>query len=216
MAGALVVVGEALGAGADLDLAALDAHHLGAVGDRLEAGPLVDLDRLVALDHLEQLEHRLVVLVLVGDQHLVGEAVAKQGLFGVELDLVEDLERALAHLGHVGEALVAAQDRKLVARRARVLDRVVEAPELAAQRLAPADLLGEPELLEVGDVPQVPDQGAQDRGVDAVELLVGERLDERQRACARLAETRGDLRLARLDLDRRDDAGTLTSAASRA
>ncbi len=50
----------------------------------------------------------------------------------VELDVgFEDVERPLADLAHVGAELVAAQDRQLVAGLARVLDRVVEAPELA-------------------------------------------------------------------------------------
>ena len=49
----LVVVGEAGFAGADLDLAAFDADHLGPVGDRLRGRRRVALDRLVALDHLQ-------------------------------------------------------------------------------------------------------------------------------------------------------------------
>ena len=130
------------------------------------------------------------MLVLVGEQHLVDEAVAQQRVLGVgvELDLVEHLERALADVGHVGAQLGVAQDRQLAAGLARVLDRVVEAAELAVQRLAAADRLHQPELLEVGDVAEVPGQRAEDRRVDAVELLVVERLDQLQRARARLGE----------------------------
>jgi hypothetical protein len=85
------------------------------------------------------------VLLLVGDQHLVDEAVAELGNAGVlEVDLVEDLERALADLAHVGPQLRAAEDRKLVPARARVLDRVVETAEVPVERLAAARALDEP------------------------------------------------------------------------
>ena len=43
------------------------------------------------------------------------------------------------------------------------------------QRLAVADRLHEPQLLEVGDVTEVPGQRAEDGRVDAVELLVVKR-----------------------------------------
>ena len=105
---------------------------------------------------------------------------------------VEHLERALADVGEVGAQLGVAQDRQLAAGLARVLDRVVEAAELAVQRLALADRLHQPELLEVGDVAEVPGQRAEDRRVDAVELLVVERLDQLQGAPARLGEALRD------------------------
>jgi hypothetical protein len=126
----------------------------------------------------------------VGEQHLVNEAFAQQWLLrvGADLDLVEHLERALAHVGQVGAQLGVAQDRQLAARLARILDRVVEATELAVQRLARADRLDQPELLEVGDVAEVPGQRAEDRRVDAVELLVVELLDQRIGAPARRRE----------------------------
>jgi len=136
------------------------------------------------------------VLVLVREQHLVDEAVGEQAVLRIKLDLVEDLERALADLVHVGADLVGAQDRQLAPDLAGLLDRVVELAEVAAQRLAPADPLDEPELLEVSDVPKVPDQGAQDRVVDPVELLVRERLDQLQGVTTCLLQTPGQLGLA--------------------
>ena len=92
------------------------------------------------------------------------------------------VKRPLADVGHVGAQLGVAQDRQLAARPARVLDRVVEAAEVAVQRLALADRLHQPELLEVGDVPEIPGQRAEHRRVDPVELLVVERLDQPQGA----------------------------------
>ena len=57
------------------------------------------------------------------------------------------------------------------------------------QRLAVADRLHQPELLEVGDVAEVPGERAEQRRVDPVELLVVERLDQLQGPPARLGET---------------------------
>jgi hypothetical protein len=119
------------------------------------------------------------VLVLVGEQHLVDEPVGKQGMVrGLQLDLVEDVERALAHLVEVGAQLLTAQDRQRAANAPGVLDRVVVAAQLAVQRLPPANGLDQPQLLEVGDVPQVPGQRAEDGRVNPVQLLVGQRRDE--------------------------------------
>jgi hypothetical protein len=132
------------------------------------------------------------VLVLVGEQHLVDEAAGEQWVVGVEIHLVEDLERPFANLGQIGADLVGGQDRQLATDLARLLDRVVEVSQLTAQRLAPTDPADEPELLEVGDVPEVPDQRAEDRRVDAVELLVAERLDQLQGALPRLGQPLGD------------------------
>jgi hypothetical protein len=168
--------------------ARLDRDHLGALGDRLARRRAIHLDGLVGLDHLQQLQHRLVVLVLVGEQHVVDEAVGQQGIARLQVDLIEHLERALADPVHIGTHLVGLQDRQLTADLARLLDRVVELAQVAAQRLAAADVPDQPQLLEVADVAQVPDQRAQDRRVDAVELFLRERLDQLERVSARLRE----------------------------
>ena len=88
---------------------------------------------------------------------------------------------------------------------ARVLDRVVEAAEVAVERLAAAGLLHEPELLEVGDVAEVPGERAEDRRVDGVELLLAELLDQQQGALARLAQPFGDRRPSVAGAGRRDE-----------
>ena len=140
------------------------------------------------------------MLVLVREQHLVDEAVVDQGVgMAVELDRLEHVEGPAADLLHVGAQIVAAQDRQLVADLARVLDRVVERAQLAVHRVAIPDALNQPELLEVGDVAEVPGERAEDRRVDRVELLVGERLDEPERAFAGLGEAVGD---ALVEVDR--------------
>jgi len=132
----------------------------------------------------------------VGEEHLVDEAVGEQGVLGAELDLPQHLECPLADLLHVGANLVGPQDRQLAADLARLLDRVIERAEVPAQGLAAADPLDQPELLEVGDVPEIPDQRAENRVVDAVELLVRERLDQLQGVTACLLQVPGQLGLA--------------------
>jgi hypothetical protein len=118
----------------------------------------------------------------MGDQHLVGESLAENRVPRiVEVDRGEDLEGPLADLGHVRAQLLAAQDRKLVAPRPGVLDRVVETSEVAVERIPAAGGLDQPELFEVGDVPEVPGERAEERRMDGVELLVVELLDQQER-----------------------------------
>jgi hypothetical protein len=128
----------------------------------------------------------------MGEQHLVDEPADEQGVPAVQIDPAEHFERALPDLLHVRPHLVGAQDRELAPDLPRLLDRVVELAEVAAERLAPPDPLNEPELLEVGDVAEIPDQGTQQRVVDPVELLVRERLDQAEGVTARLIEPPGE------------------------
>jgi hypothetical protein len=130
--------------------------------------------------------------MLVREQHLVDEAVGEQGIPAGEIDPAEHLERPLPDLLHVRPHLVGAQDRELAPDLPGLLDRVVELAEVAAERLAAADPLDQPEFLEVGDVAQVPDQGTEQRVVDAVELLVGEGLDQSEGVTARPVEPLGE------------------------
>jgi hypothetical protein len=168
------------------------------------------------------------VLVLVGEDQLVDESVAEDriGVIGGQVDALQYVERALSDLLHIGAALVAAENRELVTGRPRILDRVVEAPEAAIERLALADRLDQPELLEVRDVPEVPGERAQDRRVLPVELFLGERGDQLEGAGARLGEPIRDLlpellwcdgrRLGRrYRLEGSLDGGTLTTLARR-
>jgi hypothetical protein len=130
------------------------------------------------------------VLQLVGDQHPVDEAVAQQPVLGVggDVHVLQYVEGAGADVLHVGAELRVAQDRQPAADLARALDRVVEAAELAVQRRAIADPPHQPQLLEVGDVAEVPGERAQQRRVDGVQLLVVELLDQGERAPAGLPQ----------------------------
>ena len=86
MARALVVVGKALGGCPDLVLAPRHPDRFGVRPESTESAEL-GVDGTVVLDHLQQLQHRLVVLLLVGQQHLVDEAFAQQRILGVGSDI---------------------------------------------------------------------------------------------------------------------------------
>jgi hypothetical protein len=124
----------------------------------------------------------------VGEQHLVDEAVGEQAALRIELDLVEHLERPLPHPLHIRPDLVGAEDRQLAPDLSGLLDRVIELAEVPPERLSSADLADQPELFEVGDVAEVPDQRTEDRRVDPVELLVREWLDQLQGVASSLSE----------------------------
>jgi hypothetical protein len=149
------------------------------------------------------------VLVLVGEQELVDEPTLQERIPAVQVNLAEHLEGALAHLLEVRKHLAAVQNRQLPANLAGLLDRVVETAELSAKRFPAADPANEPELLEVGDVPEVPDERAEDRRVDAVQLLVVEWLYQLKRAPARLCQALGDLLLDCPGSRLRDDGESL-------
>ena len=64
--------------------------------------------------------------------------------------------------------------------------------ELAMHGPPATHRLHQPQLLEVGDVAQIPGQRAENGRVDAVQLLVVERLEQQKRAFARLRQATGD------------------------
>ena len=119
VARALVVVGEALGGGAD-------GRRAGGDLDRLEAGQAAGAARVgrrggreaLQARELQRLQHGLAVLVLVADDELESVAVA-------DAALGDDLERAAAHLIEVLERALAVQELDLAARRPWRLEGVV-------------------------------------------------------------------------------------------
>jgi hypothetical protein len=178
VARALVVVGEPLALEADLDRTRLDHHAAGRRG----AWRPPSLGRVdTGLGQLERLEHRLVVLVLVLEQHLADERP----------DLLQVGEHALPHGLQVRGRLVSFQIGHVDPLGAGRLGGVVEVGELGPQQLQPR-LAAEPQVLERGDVPEVPDQRAHQRVVLAVEVLVGHGLDQAERSLARLLQQRLD------------------------
>ena len=96
---------------------------------------------------------------------------------------------ALANRLEVAGQLVVAQVAQLAAMRARRLEGVVHLREVLAQQLG-AGLAAHPQVLERGDVAEIPGERAHQRVVDAVEVLAAHAVDEPQGALARLLEQR--------------------------
>ncbi len=183
VARALVVVGEARRGGAQLALAARDRHQLQARvpagrGRRRAAQRAVEAAQPRERDRLE---HRLVVLVLVAHDELVEQPVARAQALGGG-------QRALAHLGHVVAGVGGTQERQVAAARARRLEGVVDLGEVAADHVLAAEAMHQPQVLEGGDVAQVPNQGTHERRVDLLQRAVVEQGDQGLSAVPRLLE----------------------------
>ncbi len=84
----------------------------------------------------------------------------------------------------------------MLPRRARVRDRVVDPVDVLHDGRRGVEGADRPDLLVVRDVAQVPDDRAHEGAVLAGELLVGERLDQLERAGARGGEVRARRALA--------------------
>jgi len=118
------------------------------------------------------------VLVLVTRDELVQQPVA-HAAGGRQLGY------ALAHGLQVLPRLRAVQVGELAALRPRSLEGVVHLRKLAAQHPLATETVHEPQILEGGDVTEVPDQRAHQRRVHALHVAFGDRIDQRQRLLAR-------------------------------
>ncbi len=131
----------------------------------------------------ERLGHRLAVLELVLGDHPDEEVV----------ELGEQREDSLAHLAHVCAGGLGRQDRKPTALGARVRERVVELVVLGRERLAPACAPQQPQLLEVADVGEIPDERRLERRDLSRELLVREWVEQGLGPLSRVPEDGGEL-----------------------
>ena len=122
---------------------------------------------------------------------------ASSGSLGIELDLVEHLEGPLADLVHVGAHLVGRAGS--AARRgscAGSRSRRRSSPSSPRSGSRPPIRWTSQSSSKLAMWPRSQIERAEDRRVDAVELLVRERLDQLEGARARLRQALGDLGLA--------------------
>jgi hypothetical protein len=145
----------------------------------------------VALLELQCLQDRLVVLVLVLEHHVVDVTVTQQRIHVLEVHRGETREHAAADLVHDAATLAQPGKRQRAALAARVLERVVHAGHFHEFDRA-VEVSGEPELLEMGDMAQIPQDRAHQRIMLQPELLVGERRHNQQRPGAGLEQPLGD------------------------
>ena len=130
----------------------------------------------------ERLRHRLDVLELVLRDHADDEVVPRQ--------LGEPVDYLLAHLRDVGTRVLRGEDGQRPPLGSPVCERVVQIVELAAVRVATSE---QPELLEVPDVSEIPDERRLKRRDLPRQLLVRERLQQGFGSPARVLEDRGEL-----------------------
>ena len=109
--------------------------------------------------------------------------------------LLDHAESAGAHLLEVLPRRPGPQERQLAAAGARCLERVVDVGQVVAEQRPPAAAVHEPQVLERRDMPEVPDERAHQRRMDALQVGVRELLHERQRALAGLGQTLDGLSL---------------------
>ena len=91
----------------------------------------------------------------------------------------------------IAATFVERRQLQLAAHSARMLERVVDARHLS-ELDRPLEIPHEPQLLEMRDVPEIPDDGTHQRIVLPVEILLRQRFDEEQRARTRLVEARAN------------------------
>ena len=80
----------------------VDARHAARARVRHGGRERTALGRRIGLAglQLQRLQHRLVVLILVLQDHVIDVAVAEQRIIRLEVDAVQPLQDALTNLGH--------------------------------------------------------------------------------------------------------------------
>ena len=140
----------------------------------------------------ERLRHRLAVLELVLHDHPHDEPMLEQRIITVERQFGEEREHSFADTIDIRACRPRRQDRQPAALAACVSERVVELVMLGRDRIPSAGAAQEPELLEVTDVREIPDERRLERRDLARELLVRERLQQRVRPPSRVLERSGE------------------------
>ena len=87
-------------------------------------------------------------------------------------------------------ASAGTQERQFASVGPRRLERVVDVGQVARGAAAGRRAMDEPQVLEGGDMPEIPDERAHQRRVHALEIVVADAGDQRQRALARLGQGR--------------------------
>ena len=123
---------------------------------------------------LDRLQHRLVVLVLVAQHHLVDRRRGRSRS--------SDRQRALADVGEVVERLGAVEQRQVAADGARRLERVVHRGELGMQQRHAAVAVARATGPRRRRCARDPTRAGSSAGECAVSIVVvGERRDDGQR-----------------------------------
>ena len=112
---------------------------------------------------LQRLEHRLLRGELVLHDEPECEPAPDECVGALEVDVLEEVDGPFAHIGRVGAHGFGAQSRQARAVRARAPQRVVDVPMCIAGRRRAAEVVEDPELLEVRDVGKAPHERRRER-----------------------------------------------------
>jgi hypothetical protein len=118
------------------------------------------------------------VLEFVLDDHPDDETTLEQRIAAVERKLRKQCEHGFAYPPHIRACSFRLQDRQPAAVGTCMGEGVVEVVVLRRHGTASADPSQQPQLLEVADVRQIPDQRRLQRRDLARQLLIGERFQQ--------------------------------------
>ena len=177
VAWALVVVGEAAGGRAHLELPAryLEPFRL--------ASQVRPHRRAAARQPAQEqcLAHRLRVLELVANDELVEL---------IRTHVVQYGESPVSDVRHVGQRPLAVEQLDVAAHCAWRLERVVGGRELLVQQRPAAQPVDRPQVLVRGDVREVPDQRAHDRVERAMDDVVVQAIHQGERRSSGVVQLR--------------------------
>ena len=148
---------------------------------------------LGARPELERLEHRFLVLELVLEHEPEDEALPEQWVRHFQVDVVEQVVRALADVLRVGARRGGPEARQLLPVVSLLAERVVDLVVRVGNRRLAVQVPEDPDLLELRDVREIPDERRLQRRDALDERLVGEGLQELVGAGAGALEHGSDL-----------------------
>src|SRR5687768_3505964 len=184
---ALVVVCRTRVVSPDSYVATGEVHHISCRRSACTSGDHTRCGIRSAELELQRLEDGLVVLVLVLENHVVDETVAKERVVVVPFEYLELLQHACTDFRKSPQHLVERRQRKRCAFRPRMLERVVH-PGHLRKLYRPAQVPRQPQLLEVRDVSDIPDDRTHQGIMLPVKIVVRQARDQEQCAVARLTE----------------------------
>jgi hypothetical protein len=134
------------------------------------------------------------VLELVLNDHPHDEPPLEQGIAIVERQFGDERKHLFANLSYIGARSLRREGRQPATLAACMSERVVKIVVLRRKGASSADASQEPELLEVSDMGEIPDERRLQRRDLTRQLLVRERLQQILRPPSRVLESYNELR----------------------
>jgi hypothetical protein len=129
---------------------------------------------------LKGLKDGLIVLILMLQNHVIDVPLTEQRIGLVRLSLLQPRQNSRADFFHYFAAFRKGRQPQPATLAPRMLEGIEETGHLD-ELDGTVEVPGQPELLEVSDVPEIPDDWAHERIVLQAELSVGQRLHQQER-----------------------------------